>query len=404
MPPEVSDGPKNPVSLCNPKDFAGIDRSDIDRKARLEGRLFNYDDAPPWTKDNDKILSGYRPGGSLRYCLKSCFSLHNESMNIWTHFAGLAFFLGITVYFFSGLFPSHASDALSSISKGLHRGFPSVPWRNWLVDLNSTSISSQLDHYMDSAKLNAKEVEARMHALWDSLSAFGVSSFPRFNLDNQSAWIDPLVVQVFALHEELTFHQIFLSIFLFSAMLCLGFSSVFHCFLCYSCHASAFLVKLDYVGIALLICGSGVPAIYYGFYCMKHLQTFYLSFSVLSCVITIYVSMQDRFSTFQYRGLRAATFIGSGMSGLFPVIHMLFIGLEGNWISAQYILLMGFLYVSGALMFAFRFPEIYFPGRHDIWFHSHQWMHICVVAAAFIHWMGLLELLKIRLQTPCVEL
>ncbi len=92
---------------------------------RLEGRLFNYDDAPPWTKDNDKILSGYRqaapgssprlppadccfcrPGGSLWYCFKSCFKLHNESMNIWTHFAGLAFFLGITVYFFSGMRPS----------------------------------------------------------------------------------------------------------------------------------------------------------------------------------------------------------------------------------------------------------------------------------------------------------
>ena len=34
------------------------------------------------------------------------------------------------------------------------------------------------------------------------------------------------------------------------------------------------------------------------------------------------------------------------MSGLIPVIHMLNIGLDGNWISAQYILLMGFLYVS----------------------------------------------------------
>lgn len=54
-------------------------------------------------------------------------------------------------------------------------------------------------------------------------------------------------------------------------------------------------------------------------------------------------------------------------------------------------------------MFAFRFPEVCFPGRHDIWFHSHQWMHICVVAAAFIHWMGLLELLKIRLHSPCVN-
>ena len=159
--------------------------------ARLEGRLFNFDDAPPWTKDNDKILSGYRqalpaprpakapnittavnyqitraasalsadcsscrPGGSLWYCFKSCFKLHNESMNIWTHFAGLAFFLGITVYFFSGvqpcsiplctfqcagllsttsmthgvvvagLFPSHASDALSSISKGARQAPP----------------------------------------------------------------------------------------------------------------------------------------------------------------------------------------------------------------------------------------------------------------------------------------
>jgi hypothetical protein len=27
-------------------------------------------------------------------------------MNIWTHFAGLAFFLGITVYFFSGMRPT----------------------------------------------------------------------------------------------------------------------------------------------------------------------------------------------------------------------------------------------------------------------------------------------------------
>lgn len=324
-------------------------------------------------------------------------------MNIWTHFSGLAFFLGITVYFFSGLFPSHASSALSSISKGLHHGIPSVPWGDWLVDLDGTLLTSQIDRYVDSAKLNAKEVEERMHALWDRLSSLGVSSFPTFNLDNQSAWIDPLVLQVFALHAELTFHQIFLAVFLFSAIICLTFSSVFHCFLCYSCRASALLVKLDYVGIALLICGSGVPVIYYGFYCMKQLQAFYLGFSVLCCSITIYVAMQDRFSTFQYRGLRAGTFIGSGMSGIFPVVHMVYIGLDGNWISAQYILLMGFLYVSGALMFAFRFPEVCFPGRHDIWFHSHQWMHICVVAAAFIHWMGLLELLKLRLHSPCVN-
>jgi hypothetical protein len=38
---------------------------------------------------------------------------------------------------------------------------------------------------MDSAMLNAKEVEARMHALWNTLSAFGIGGFSRFNMDNQ---------------------------------------------------------------------------------------------------------------------------------------------------------------------------------------------------------------------------
>jgi hypothetical protein len=129
----------------------------------------------------------------------------------------------------AGLFPSHASHALSSISKGepaappqlhprraapttspphrpnyiptaltatqlnvtkrftagLHRGIPTVPWKYWLADLHGSAFSTQLDHYMDSAMLNAKEVEARMHALWHSLSAFGISGFSRFNMDNQ---------------------------------------------------------------------------------------------------------------------------------------------------------------------------------------------------------------------------
>ena len=59
-----------------------------------------------------------------------------------------------------------------------------MPWRDWLVDLNGTSVSTRLDQYVDTAKLNAKEVEARMHALWNSLSAYGISSFSSFNLDN----------------------------------------------------------------------------------------------------------------------------------------------------------------------------------------------------------------------------
>ena len=76
MAPDASAMPKVQSSPCTAMKFVNIDRSDIDRSARyfrtgcsfahiyvwrrLEGRLFNFDEAPPWTKDNDKILSGYR--------------------------------------------------------------------------------------------------------------------------------------------------------------------------------------------------------------------------------------------------------------------------------------------------------------------------------------------------------
>lgn len=68
--------------------------------------------------------SDFRPSGSLRYCLKSCFKLHNESMNIWTHFAGLTFFLGITVYFFSG----KAFPLCMSFNTNLHMTTASRPF------------------------------------------------------------------------------------------------------------------------------------------------------------------------------------------------------------------------------------------------------------------------------------
>ena len=62
-----------------------------------------------------------------------------------------------------------------------------------------------------------------------------------------------------------------------------------------------------------------------------------------STALTAFHTLFDPIVHLRCRGLRACTFIGSGMSGLFPVIHMVYIGLDGNWISAQYILLMGFL-------------------------------------------------------------
>ncbi|KAG8928688.1 hypothetical protein FRC02_006599 [Tulasnella sp. 418] len=47
------------------------------------------------------------------------------------------------------------------------------------------------------------------------------------------------------------------------------------------------------------------------------------------------------------------------------------------------------LYISGALLYAARFPERLFPGKLDYVGASHQIFHVHVVAAAICHYVSL---------------
>jgi adiponectin receptor len=46
---------------------------------------------------------------------------------------------------------------------------------------------------------------------------------------------------------------------------------------------------------------------------------------------------------------------------------------------------------AGALAYATKFPEKYFPNRYDIVGGSHQIMHVLVVAAGLTHTTGMLK-------------
>lgn len=52
-----------------------------------------------------------------------------------------------------------------------------------------------------------------------------------------------------------------LFVYLASASICLGLSTVYHLFFVYSPRASLLLAKLDYTGIIILIFGNAVPTI-----------------------------------------------------------------------------------------------------------------------------------------------
>jgi len=188
--------------------------------------------------------------------------------------------------------------------------------------------------------------------------------------------------------------------FFAGAILCLGFSCVFHTVHCHSETVGKLFSKLDYVGISFLILGSLVPWLYYSFYCQYQPKVIYLSVAAVLGVSAIVVSLWDEFAEPEYRSLRAGVFIAFGLSGAIPAIH--YAVMEGwmnaiTYASLGWLILMGALYILGALLYAGRIPERYFPGKCDIWFQSHQIFHVLVIAAAFVHYQGLSEMALYRL-------
>ncbi|CAJ0949532.1 unnamed protein product, partial [Mesorhabditis belari] len=201
--------------------------------------------------------------------------------------------------------------------------------------------------------------------------------------------------------------KLIFSAFFFGAVVCMGMSFVFHTVQCHSDHVSKFFSKLDYTGISLLIVGSFIPWIYYGFYCRPQPMIIYITMISILGIAAMIVSLWDKFAEPKFRPVRAGVFVAMGLSSIFPAIH--FFVTDGFWVmwneaGLMWLLVMGFFYLFGAALYATRIPERFFPGKCDYWFQSHQLFHTFVVLAAFIHFHGITEVAMKRLEKgSCAE-
>ncbi|KAL2607404.1 hypothetical protein R1flu_025977 [Riccia fluitans] len=60
--------------------------------------LVKFQALPEHLKDNEFIFKHYRSDWPLREALGSIFTIHNETLNIWTHLVGFFVFMGLTIY------------------------------------------------------------------------------------------------------------------------------------------------------------------------------------------------------------------------------------------------------------------------------------------------------------------
>ncbi|CAG8583481.1 11084_t:CDS:2 [Racocetra persica] len=123
------------------------------------------------------------------------------------------------------------------------------------------------------------------------------------------------------------------------------------------------------------------------------------TFSYLKCAESLFYvhnesALANKFRTPEFRWFRTGLFISMGLSAIIPLIHALIIygvELSVNVISLNWMVVMGAFYITGALIYGARIPERWFPGKFDIYGSSHQIFHFFVVAAAFVHYFGVMQ-------------
>lgn len=69
-------------------------------KKIIDAFIGSSTEAPFHMIDNDFITGGYRINhdNSVKAILRSLFKFHNEFVNVWSHFIGALFFIGVFIY------------------------------------------------------------------------------------------------------------------------------------------------------------------------------------------------------------------------------------------------------------------------------------------------------------------
>jgi adiponectin receptor len=174
---------------------------------------------------------------------------------------------------------------------------------------------------------------------------------------------------------------------------CMGVSATYHLLHVVDARINTLLQRLDYAFIAVLIWGSMIPMIYLGFHCNAAAMLAHGALVTATNGAAVAASTLPVFHTAAWRPARAAIFSAAGLVGLVPLLHLV---LSGRVAALADLLLVGALYLGGALLYGLRIPERWAPGAFDLFGASHQLFHIAVFAAAAVHLRSLLTALAQR--------
>ena len=364
-----------------------------DYTKRHTTRILGKSKVPDYLIFNDYILTGYRVNFTIKDSFKSIFTLHNETLNIWTHVAGFFIFLGLFIAL--AIAPPLFKSANRSL-EALHLlETASASAQSFGRTVQRIRTELQLGRNIGSLQKALSDVEYQ-----DVLRGLhideGAESVKRMFSDIEyQRLVKELGISQGAQHlrrlvAEVKYWPMY--VYLVGAMACMLCSSLAHTFSICSPRANKWWWRIDYVGIAVMICCSFYPLVYYIFLEHVYWRRFYMvAITILGTGVAT-VSLLERFQDDRYRAFRAWIFVALGTCGIFPGVHAICtLDVFSNQ-SGPFYHIMGYEagmaggYLGGALLYATRYPEKAYPGKFDLFFNSHQLFHVMIVLAAYSHY------------------
>lgn len=154
------------------------------------------------------------------------------------------------------------------------------------------------------------------------------------------------------------------------------FSTFYHVLFCVSERVSKVLLRCDYSGICVIAAGACIPAYHYGFYCQPEIMNACVKFSIFICITMSFFSLMEFIHVQSFVVWKASIFVSYFGIHIVPIMVLVIfkyvfhelrfsVGHLDFKQSEEWFLHMDVILVGGAIIYAGRIPERWFPNKFD---------------------------------------
>ncbi|KKA29109.1 hypothetical protein TD95_004874 [Thielaviopsis punctulata] len=181
--------------------------------------------------------------------------------------------------------------------------------------------------------------------------------------------------------------------FFFTACLTLACSTIWHTMNAVAdVEAISIFACIDYTGISVLIAASIATTEWTVFYCDPVSRWLYMTTTAVLGLGGVILPWHPYFNKQEMAWLRVAFFAGLALTGFLPVLQLNYThGAEFVYEFYKPIFASIGVYFLGALVYASKIPECWYPGMFDYVGGSHNLWHFAVLGGILFHYVAMQE-------------